>query len=92
MKTISKKILYLLHQIQDLVIEVKDIQFYYQSNVFLLSVYILNEKKDGYKYNKRVYLDGFLSNENQVVKDLREIIKDLEAMKYENRGKSKVIS
>lgn len=94
MKVINKEVLGLLHQIQDLVLQIKDAQLYYQQNVNLFQVYIIKEQK--HIYNKSVYIDGHLSDEEKVIKDLKEIISDLEWIKGgtidESRSKNNIIS
>lgn len=92
MKNINKKILYYLHQIQDLTIETEKVNIYYQADIHLVSVYSLKKHTKGYEYHKNVYIDGFLADESNVIKELRQIIKDLEAMKNESGSKNKFIS
>ena len=58
MKLINKEVLDILHHIQDLVLQIKDAQLYYQQNVNLFQVYIIKEKE--HIYNKSVYIDGSL--------------------------------
>lgn len=91
MKVIKRNMLNYLHKIQDLAVELKTVTIYYQSDIYLLNVYSLDKHKKGYKYHKQVYIDGFLSSEKQVIKDLQQIISDLEAMKNATRGKSKSV-
>ena len=81
MKVINKEVLDLLHQIQDLVLQIKDAQLYYQQNVNLFQVYIIREKE--HIYNKSVYIDGSLSDEETVIKNLKQIIVDLTNFKEE---------
>lgn len=77
MNTINKEILGLLHHIQDLVTQSTEISMYYQSNISLLSLYSFDENGK-YSYCKSLYLDGFLASEEQVIKELKQIIVDLE--------------
>jgi hypothetical protein len=81
MKVINKDVLDLLWQIQGLVLQIKDTQLYYQQNVNLFQVYIIKEKE--HIYNKSVYIDGHLSDEETVIKNLKQIIEDLEDFKEE---------
>lgn len=82
MKAVNKiEVLGLLHHIQDLVLQTKDAQLYYQQNVNLFQVYIIKEKE--HIYNKSIYIDGSLSDEETVIKNLKQIIVDLEDFKEE---------
>ena len=81
MEKINKKLLDLLWQIQGLVLQIKDAQLYYQQNVQLFQVYIIKEKE--HIYNKSVYIDGSLSDEETVIKNLKQIIVDLTNFKEE---------
>lgn len=89
MKVLNKEVIELIHKIQELVIEIPTMTMYYQSNVYVLSVYSFEEET---KYHKHIYVDGFSTNEKQVIQDLKDMIRDLEAMKIEIRSKSKHIS
>ena len=80
MKNISKEIKSLVLHIQGLVIEIPKMTVYYQSEIYLISVYSFGENRK-YKYHKEVYIDGFNSNENKVILALKEIINDLEEIK-----------
>ena len=76
----NKKILSLVAEILSLVAQKKTITMYYQSNISLLSLYSFDENGK-YSYSKSLYLDGFLSSEEQVIKELKQIIVDLKEMK-----------
>ena len=88
MKSINKEIKSLVLHIQGLVIEIPKMTVYYQSEIYLLSVYSFGENRK-YKYHKEVYIDGFTSNDEKVISKLKEIIADLERMQVE---KEKLIS
>lgn len=83
MKVINKDVLDLLRQIQGLVLQTPNSQLYYQQNVNLFQVYIIKEKE--HIYNKSVYIDGSLSDEETVIKNLKQIIVDLEDFKREEQ-------
>lgn len=89
MKSISKEVLNYINKIQKLSIEIENVIVYYQQNIQLFQVYIIEDKI--HKYDKSVYIDGYLSNEKQVIEELKKIIKDLEEMKNANRSESKLI-
>jgi hypothetical protein len=86
MKNISKEIKSLVLHIQGLVIEIPEMTVYYQSEIYLLSIYSFG-KNHKYRYHKEVYIDGYLSNETAVIADLKQIINDLKEIK-ENGYKS----
>lgn len=81
MKPINKEVLGLLHHIQDLALQIQDSHLYYQQNVNLFQVYIIKDHE--HIYNKNVYIDGCLSDDETVIKDLKQIIVDLEKYKEE---------
>lgn len=80
MKNISKEIKSLVLHIQGLVIEIPKMTVYYQSEIYLLSIYSFGENHK-YKYHKEVYIDGFLSNKDNVLSELKQIIDDLKEIK-----------
>jgi hypothetical protein len=86
MKNKDKKILELVQSIQALAMKIKNINVYYQSNISLLSIYSLGENGK-YTYNRDLYLDceTIIKKEN-VIKELKIIIKDMEDMKHEQNN------
>lgn len=81
MKPINKEVPGLLHQIQDLVLQTPNAQLYYQQNVNVFQVYIIENGE--HIYEKYVYVDGAFSDDETVIKDLKQIIVDLENFKEE---------
>ena len=79
---VNKKILELVQRIQALALEVNNVILYYQQNVNIFQVYILENAE--YKYNKSVYLDGSFSDKETIVRELKEIIEYLKGIKEEN--------
>ena len=82
---LSKKILDLVHDIQDLVMQLKDFHFYYQQNVQVFQVYRIEDNKHTFK--ESVYLDDETASyklEN-IKMNLELILKNesLEGVKYE---------
>ena len=80
MKPINKKILDLIRQVQDLVFQKPNMMMYCQSDIYLVSIYSITENGK-FSYRKNLYIDGSLQSESQVIKELEEIIKNLEEMK-----------
>lgn len=76
MKIINKEVPGLLHHIQDLVLQIPNAHLYYQQNVNLFQVYII--KNGEHTYEKSVYVDGAFSDNETIIKDLKQIIVELE--------------
>lgn len=82
---VSKKKLDLVHDIQGLAMQIKDIHVYYQQNIQLLQVYIIQGHK--HRFNVSVYLDSNNAVEKleNIKMNLELILKNehLEGVKYE---------
>lgn len=91
MKPINENVLHYMHKIQDLATKSKKVNIYYQADIYLLSVYSLKKDSIGYEYHKKVYIDGYLSSYDQVIRDLKDIIRDLEVIVNESNSKNKLI-
>ena len=75
---LNKKILDLVHDIQDLAMQIKDIHVYYQQNIQLLQVYRIEDHK--HTFNKSVYLDRKISVRKleNIKDDLKKILESEE--------------
>ena len=80
MKKINEEIKSLVLHIQGLVIETPNIIMNYQAEIYSLSIYSFGENGK-YQYHKRLYIDACLTNEKAVIKELKQIIKDLKEIK-----------
>lgn len=82
---VSKKELDLVHDIQGLAMQIKDIHVYYQQNIQLLQVYIIQGHE--HRFNESVYLDynNAVEKLENIKMNLELILKNehLEGVKYE---------
>lgn len=92
MKKINEEIKSLVLHIQGLVIETPNIVMYYQSEIYLLSIYSFGENSK-YQYYKNLCLDCCLLDKKTTIRELKQIINDLkEIKKYGYSSENKLIS
>lgn len=82
---LNKKVLNLVHDIQDLAMQINDIHIYYQQNIQLFQVYRIKDHK--HTFQESVYLDfnNAVRKLENIKMNLELILKNepLEGVKYE---------
>lgn len=75
---LNKKMLDLVHDIQDLAMQIKDVSVYYQQNIQLFQVYRIEDRK--HTFNESVYLDRKTSVRKleNIKNDLKKILESEE--------------